>query len=248
MMRPNVIILTSGLTGSSVLAGLLARAGYWTGDKTHKKQDYDTHENQELIELNLRIFQEIDYRGDYLVQFSPEAIRRAAGLRNPSCEDACRAFIRKCSAHEPWLWKDPRLWMTVHFWKSLMDLKECKFIVLERNYWQMWISTMLRRQIVTYRRSRRYEQDIKDSAVQFLKDHGLDYLSLRYEDLIVHPSETIGSLNNFLGANLTIDELKQVYHKPLYKTPVSSFREHVKAFLIYAKNYSSRLDIAAEGR
>ena len=247
-MRANVIILTSGLTGSSVLAGLLARAGYWTGDETHKKEDYETHENLDLIALDRRIFREADYRGDYMLQFSPEAIRRIAGLRSGPCEEACRAFVEKCMAHEPWLWKDPRLWMTIHFWKNVMDLGGCKFIVLERNYRQMWISTTLRRQIVTYRRSRQYEQHVKDSAVEFLKAHGLNYSSLRYEDLIVHPSETIARLNDFLGANLTVNDLKEVYRKPLYKAPVSSFRESVKALLIYAKNYSSRLDIAPEGR
>jgi hypothetical protein len=47
-MRKNVIILTSGLSGSSVLAGLIANAGYWVGDETFKKDDYDTFENREL--------------------------------------------------------------------------------------------------------------------------------------------------------------------------------------------------------
>jgi hypothetical protein len=245
-MRSNVIILTSGLTGSSVLAGLLSRAGYWTGDSTHKKKDYDTYENQELIELNLRIFQEAEYHGDYLVQFSPEAIARIESLRDRSSDDAYRGFIEKCKSHSPWLWKDPRLWMTIHFWKSVVNLQDCKFIVLERNYRQMWISTTLRRQIVTYRRSRQYEQHVKDSAIRFLNDHHLNYLRVRYEDLIVHPSETVAALNSYLDTNLTIEDLKHVYHKPLYKTPASSLRDFVKALLIYVKNYSERLDVATE--
>ncbi len=53
-MKRNVIILTSGLTGSSVLSGLISRGGFWTGD-THKKEDYDTYENKRLIELNLSL-------------------------------------------------------------------------------------------------------------------------------------------------------------------------------------------------
>jgi hypothetical protein len=50
----NVIVLTSGLSGSSVLTSLVAKAGYWTGE-THKKHDYDTYENTELLDLNLKI-------------------------------------------------------------------------------------------------------------------------------------------------------------------------------------------------
>ena len=46
LSRPdNVIILTGGLTGSSVLAGVLAAAGYWSGEDTFKKRDYNTYEN-----------------------------------------------------------------------------------------------------------------------------------------------------------------------------------------------------------
>ena len=127
-MKQNVIILTSGLTGSSVLAGLgSTRAGYWTGDSTHKKKDYDTYENEELIELNLQIFKEAGYRGDYLTQFSPEGIVQIGSLFHKSCNDAYRAFIDKCNQHRPWIWKDPRLgWMTIHFWRNVVDLHDCK--------------------------------------------------------------------------------------------------------------------------
>src|SRR5215472_209946 len=73
-VEPNVIILTSGLSGSSVLTALICRAGYWSGDRTHKKPHYDTFENERLIELDCRIIAEAGYRGNYLLEFSPEAI------------------------------------------------------------------------------------------------------------------------------------------------------------------------------
>src|ERR1700686_3366711 len=75
-MKHNVIILTSGLTGSSVLTGLIARAGYWPGDRTHKKKEFDTYENEELIDLNRRIFEQANYHGNYLMDFSPGVLAR----------------------------------------------------------------------------------------------------------------------------------------------------------------------------
>ena len=45
---------------------------------TFKKHDYDTYENQELIELNNRLFREAGYKGNYLVEFSPEAMKAVA--------------------------------------------------------------------------------------------------------------------------------------------------------------------------
>lgn len=239
-MKSNVIILTSGLTGSSVLTALISRAGYWTGENTHKKPKYDTFENEELISLNLKIFEQGDYHGDYLNQFSPEAISRISTLSQHVDLAPYRLFLEKCNQHSPWVWKDPRLWLTIRFWKDLLDLKQCKFIVLSRGARQMWFSTLLRRQIVSYRDSKNFEQGVKQSAIEFLESNKLPYLRVQYEDLILQPAETIQQLNRYLETSLTVDDLKGVYHKPLYKSPNSSLPEALKALLIYAKNYSSR--------
>ena len=244
-MRKNVIILTSGLSGSSILTGLIARAGYWTGDETFRKVEYNTNENQELIDLNLKLFAEAGYKGNYLLEFSPAAMNAIAALAGKTGLDPYRSFIAKCDAHRPWIWKDPRLWLTIRFWKNLLDLDQCTFILLTRGVMQSWISSTLRRQITTYRYSKQYEQNIKQSAVDFLKENGLPYLSLSYEELIQRPAETIERLNRHLGSDLTIEDLGKVYHKPLYKNPRNSFVKHIKAVLIYLKNYSERLDNAA---
>jgi len=242
-MKPNVIILTSGLTGSSVLTGLISQAGYWTGDKTIKKKDYDTFENAELVDLNLRIFKEANYKGNYLTNFSPEALARINSLAKTVDSSVYSAFVEKCNQHGPWVWKDPRLWMTIHFWKDILNLNECKFLVLTRNFRQLWVSTILRRQIVSYRGSQAYEQHVTDSAIGFLKRNQLSYLPVRYEDLVVRPAPTIAKLNAYLGTDLTIDNLKNIYSKPLYKLPASSPADFMKALLIYLKNYPQRVDL-----
>src|SRR5262249_53751564 len=80
IMKKNIIILTSGLSGSSLLTGFIARGGYWTGDTTFSKHDYDTFENQELIDLNKKLFQEAEFTGNYAFEFSAEAMERITGL------------------------------------------------------------------------------------------------------------------------------------------------------------------------
>ncbi len=247
-MRQNVIILTSGLSGSSVLTGLIARAGYWTGDKTFRKQQYETFENQELIDLNLRLFQEAGYQGNYLVEFSPEAMRNIASLYPRAESSIYRSFVQKCDEHRPWIWKDPRLWLTIRFWKNFLELDQCRFILLTRGLMQSWISSTLRRQITSYRYSRNYETRIKESAVHFLEENRLPYLHLEYEGLIAQPATAIDRLNQFLDTQLTVNDLSSIYTGPLYKVPRNSLSKHVKALLIYLKNYSSRLDIATEAK
>jgi hypothetical protein len=240
-MKRNVIILTSGLSGSSVLTGLIARAGYWTGD-THKKSDYDTFENKELIQLNLSLFERAAFTGNYLVEFSPEAVDRIAGL-NPTQAEDYSSFVASCERHRPWVWKDPRLWMTIRFWARLLDLEDCRFILLTRSFTQGWLSQILRRQIVGYQYSRIYEARVQRSILEFFAQYHVPYLQLRYEDLILRPAVTIQQLNRSLETELTVADLEQVYHKPLYKSPRTSWKNHLKALAIYAKNYSERVDL-----
>ena len=64
----NVIILTTGISGSSVITGLLAKSGLWTGDETIFKDNitgtYETYGNKKLVELNESLFKEAGLRYD----------------------------------------------------------------------------------------------------------------------------------------------------------------------------------------
>lgn len=146
------------------------------------------------------------------------------------------------------MWKDPRLWLTIHFWKHLLNLDECQFIVLTRDLMHAWVSVTLRRNIISYHSFKQYEQAVKDSIIGFLDSNKLPYLHVTYEELITRPEETISQMNTYLEANLKVEDLKAVYHKPLYKTPRSSAVNYVKAALIYIKNYSGRVDLVVKDR
>ena len=241
----NTIILTSGLTGSSVVTGLIARAGYWTGDRTHKKKDYDTFENEELIQLNLALFQHANVQSNYQTNFSQQAIDRIASLSREIDPEPYRAFMRKCESHRPWVWKDPRLWMTIRFWRQVVDLQSCSFVLLTRDHFQCWISSTSRRIIQSYRHTQAYELGIQDSIAGFLEESRLPYVHITYEGLIAKPDQNIARLNRFLGANMTVQDLASVYRGQLYRRPVSSAPGVAKAVLIYLKNYHERADAKA---
>ena len=99
-MKPNVIILTSGLSGSSVLTGLICRAGYWSGDLTHKKPQYDTFENERLIELNRQIQTDAGYNGNYLMEFSQKAIAQIEAYSCSADHRPYRELVEPCVALE----------------------------------------------------------------------------------------------------------------------------------------------------
>jgi hypothetical protein len=238
-LQPNVIVLTSGLTGSSVLTGLVARAGYWTG-RTHKKE-YDTFENQELIHANRHIVEAAGYCGNYLTEFSPQAIRQVSDSYKHVDLTPYREFVAKCNQHRPWVWKDPRLWLTIRFWLPLLDPSRSRFLILTRDIKQTWLSTTLRRQIRPFCEFKRYEEAIARSAEDFCKENSLRYLHCRYDRLIGEPNLAIDELNRFLSTNLTVEDLQMIYTKPLFRSPRASLADQLKAYLIYMKNYHERV-------
>jgi hypothetical protein len=239
---PNVIILTSGLSGSSVLAGLISRQGYWTGVDTFKKE-YDTFENVELIRLNKQLMAEVGYTGRYEMEFHQKTLDLIGAL-DPAANGApYRNFLKECDQHGPWIWKDPRLWLTIRYWGRLIDWSRCRVILLTRDFRHSWVSMTLRRSIRSYSGMKRYETSIERTLTQFVEARGIDALRLRYEDLIAAPEKAIERLNRHIGSTLTVDDLRAIYRGELYRAPRNSLRDFITAMLIYAKNRPQRWDL-----
>jgi hypothetical protein len=237
-MRNNVVILAVGLSGSSVLTGLISRAGYSLGDSTVEKPDYNTFENLELVRLNKRLLEMIDATR-FTLEYRPEFIEKMQALYGRIDDTQFRAFITHCDARQPWVWKDPRLTVTMHFWKHLLDLSRIKFIVNDRELMQAWISWNIRREIQSFEYAKRYTEQVVGAMRQFLQEHGLQHIHVRYEDLICQPESTLGRINQFIGSGLTLDDLSRVYRGPLRKK-THGIVNFAKAGLIYLKNYEER--------
>jgi hypothetical protein len=238
-MKKNVIVLTHGWTGSSLFAALLARAGYWLGDETMQKTDYDTFENLALVNLNKHLIDTLACDIDHEHRFAFDdvlAIERAAATHDPA---PLRDFVSRCSSHGPWLWKDPRLTWTIRVWGNVLDLERTAFLVLTRDDVQAWISTNRRRHIQSMQFTRHYNHGITRANVRFLDDRRLPYLATSLEDLVLAPEPTLARLNAFFELNLSMDDLKAVCKLPLGRKS-QDWRAWVVASLIYVKNHGQR--------
>ncbi|MFV0277718.1 MAG: sulfotransferase [Parahaliea sp.] len=238
-MKRNVIILTHGWTGSSVFTALLTQAGYWTGDKTHLKPDYNTYENTELVKLNKQMMNELGYQGDHEHEFNYGEIKRIAQVAETADLSVYRNFVERCQDNKPWIWKDPRLTWTIRVWAKLLPLEEIAFIILTRDDEQAWISSNLRRHIQSRRFTREYNRGITGSLEDFLTAKHCDYLSYRFEDLLLSPEKTLGELNSFLDVELSMEDLHRVNKGPLYRK-TRDWKDMLKASAIYLKNYRER--------
>jgi len=238
--------MTAGLAGSSVLTGLVARSGYWTGLETFKKLDYDTYENERLTQLNQQLLKLVGFEDDYAEIFPgwvSDAIDRKIDKidATPFVE-----FVSECHRNNPWIWKDPRLNLTMPAWARWLDLDSIRFLMITREQTQSWISSTLRRQIQTYSYHAAYNDRVKRAIHAFFDKHSLEHLPIVYEDLVVKPEQTLKQLNQFLETRLTLNDLEQIYSRTLYKRQHGP-RSLVKALLIYLKNYHERrfLDYAS---
>lgn len=236
----NVIILTGGLTGSSALAGLLTAAGYWSGDDTFKKSDYNTYENSDLIRLNRQLMKRVGVGEEYTTVFQPQAIRDIEALAGVGSDGECKDFLARCDGQAPWVWKDPRLWLTIRYWHALVDWRRVRVLLLSRDPMQAWISTIQRRQIQSYRYLCRYNEAIQVSLRGFLESNRIRFLPVQYEDLVISPDQELARIGRFLGRTLSLTHLTATYTGPLHRSP-KGWRDGIEAGLIYLKNYRERI-------
>jgi hypothetical protein len=237
--RKNVIILTSGLTGSSVVTGVLKDAGFWVGPETARKPGYDTFENCDLIALNERLVEEAGYPvpSDQLLRSeqTDDLVKRLGGI-NP---ESYQQFVRECDLHSPWVWKDPRLRLTMPFWVRLLDPDRINILIIDRECPQAWVSHILRRHIQTPRYYEKYVDGVQSSLLHFVKEFRLNYMEIVYENLLLEPEQTLQELNNFIGTEISMQNLHRIYHGPLYRRGHGTV-DYLHAALIYLKNYASR--------
>jgi hypothetical protein len=239
-MKHDVIILTAGLTGSSVVAGLLKQAGYWVGEATAKKPEYDTFENTALVALNDRLLQAVghDERFDRVFRRGQiDDVGRAAARVDLA---PYRQFIAECVRHEPWVWKDPRLWLTIRVWAPLLDRERLRIVVVSRQHSQAWISHILRRQIQTPGYCRDYMEGVRAALLEFIAEYKLPHIEIVYEDILFKPEQVIEKLGDFLETDIAMSDLQKFYRGPLYRRK-HGVGDFLRAIMIYLKNYPHRL-------
>ena len=232
-MKSNIIILTTGSSGSSVLAGIIATQGYWLGDET-KKLKFDTFENAELVDLNMEILAASGFSRRDCNDLPPPSIDAIKQLITRIDLKPFNNFIEKCSRHQPWLWKDPRLSFTIHFWAQIMKNSSCKYILMDRDPFQSYAGLILSRKVpMSFTEQSRINQNYLESIKSFFSQYkDLTCFQCKFEDLILDPVNLLDRLNNFLGTKINMRDVKSVYHAKLYRTRYSKL-DFLKAQMIY---------------
>ncbi len=232
-MKDNVIILTTGSSGSSVLAGIINTQGYWAGDTT-KKLSFDTFENTELVDLDIEILEASGFKREDCNDLPPPSIQKIKKLVDSIDLKPFKQFIEKCDQHRPWLWKDPRLSFTIHFWAEVMNADSCKYILMDRDPHQSYAGLILNRKVpMNFAEQSQINNNYIESSEEFLRGRKLPYFQCTFEDLILKPENLLQELNRFLNVNIELSHVKSVYRGKLYQWRYSKL-DFLRARLIYA--------------
>jgi hypothetical protein len=235
----SIIILTHGWTGSSVFSALFGRAGYWLGDETVRKTDYDTYENSELVALNRQILQQLAPGLDHEHRFNPHDIAWIDHAAESLDLGPYRDFVVRCSLQGPWIWKDPRLTWTIRVWARVLDLGWTAFLVLTRDDMQAWISANARRHVQSWGFTRQYNHGISASNRRFVEQKRLELLAVSFENLLLEPEVTLARLNQHFGLSLRMSDLHAVCREPLYRSS-RGLLDFGEATLVFLKNFAER--------
>jgi hypothetical protein len=239
----NIFVLTTGLSGSSVATGLIAKAGYWVGERTEFKSNstghYETFENSHFVELNNRLVKLSGIKFDNKFWYQPDLSQRFAKLADEIDLHDYKDFVSKCANHQPWVLKDPKLWVTLDFWLKLFSTQDISCVVIRRSSENLWLSQALKRIIYDFKFLQQSEAQAHKKMIRQLQDCGINYTNILFESLIDKPEACLLDLNNVLKINLTMTDWRNVY-QPVSKSK-ASFGQWVKARLIYLKNYTERI-------
>ena len=238
----NVIILTTGISGSSVITGFLAKSGLWTGDDTVFKDNvtgkYETYENTKLVNLNDSLIKEAGANFEGKARYDATARGKFNELYEKIDATKYNKFIEECNDHSPWIWKDPRLFVTIGFWRNCLNLSNIKVIVLHRNSYELWKSQAIKRIIYSYSYLKKSEDKTRNELISYLESNNFSFISLEYDQFTRGPATSISKLNEFIGANLKKENWDEIYRST---STFSQYKRTLLAFLIYIKNYKSRI-------
>jgi hypothetical protein len=238
----NVIILTTGISGSSAITGFLARSGFWTGDETVFKNNitgtYETYENKRLVDLNDELFEASKTKFTHKIYYDANTRDLFNNIFSEIDTAKYKDFIEECNSHSPWVWKDPKLYLTIGFWKNLLDLSNTRVIVLHRNTYELWKSQAAKRIIYSYRYLKNAEQKSRHGLLQYLEMNNIPFISLEYDQFTRDPVKAQKRLSEFIETDLKIENWYEVYQQT---SKLSGLIRTVLAYLIYIKNYGTRI-------
>ena len=217
-MARNVIVVGMPRSGTSMVAGIFGRHGYFAATEgSGELRPGDEHnpggywEAESLIEANVRLFEAIGYRHHNTWLFDPidEGAERAIAAAKPPREN--RELLDSYEAKAPWVWKDPRLCYALGGWRSLIDWDTTRVLLIRRSAEAIYHS---------FRRLewRDKSDEAREDVLRRVADHvaaadwtiqefDIPHIALDYEDFQRAPEEIARQIATAFDIPMTVEGL-----------------------------------------
>jgi hypothetical protein len=238
-LSKNVVVVGMPRSGTSLVAGIFGRKGYFAADDPDAElRTGDQHnpggywEAETLTRMNAQLFAAAGYAEDTTWLGAPISSEAAARIAEVAPLPEHRDLVARYEAHTPWLWKDPRLCYTLAYWWPLLPPDRTRVLLTRRDpdaIWRSFVRLHWREATPEARADvlRRIEDHL-GAADDAIARHGIPHLEVRYEDFAADPTSMAGRLSSFLDIDLRPEELSfspKLDHSRL-RGRVATFVEH----------------------
>jgi hypothetical protein len=217
-MSKNVLVVGAPRSGTSLTSAIFARKGYYVGGAARAAvqhgDDYNPFgyfEADDVIERNVALFRRVgyDFHNTWLFEpMSDDAIRRLAA-QPPDVAD--QELIAHYDTRAPWLWKDPRLSLTLSYWAKVIDWQSCVVVLILRDpedvYWSFrrkgWCAAGESARHAAIARIRQHMETAQSTVDRLQMPH----IAIDYRDFKDRPGFLAEQLSALAGLQLSPDDL-----------------------------------------
>ena len=217
-MAKNALILGAPRSGTSLTSAIFARQGYYVGGAARpaisQGDDYNPYgyfEADDLIERNVECFRRVAYscHNSWLFDEISAESQQLIGRLQPELRD--QQLLDDYNCRSPWLWKDPRMCITLPYWAQLLNWHRVGVVFVERSaddvVWSFhrkgWCGGSKAERQATLARIHQHT----DAAKAALHKFRIPHLSVRYEDFSVRPEQLANQINECFDLNLSAADL-----------------------------------------
>lgn len=187
-----LVVLGMHRSGTSVVSGVLERLGLFLGRPDQVLHSDDANptgywERLDVLNINQRL---MGRRFSDAYQVGPLALGAFGGAREPDLSRAARAVVAELDAQGAWLMKDPRMCLTLPFWRPLLTAPAC--LIVTRHPLEIAQSLATRDRLPLPYGIALWER----YCVEALRNSaGMPRIIVRYRDLMTRPAETVSRLH-----------------------------------------------------
>lgn len=214
----NVLVVGVPRSGTSLTSAVFSRKGYhvgWiekdTGRLGDEANPFGYFEADDVIAKNVEIFQRIGYSEDNTwlrTMITEEQIRQIDALE-PSQEH--KEFLRQYDTHAPWIWKDPRLTLTLPYWWKILDARTTGVILVRRDPEECYQSFI---RCGWYQPGEQARQEVLhrievhwNAALRAIEKYEIPHIIIHYDEYLNKPESVARKISEFCGLSLEVNDL-----------------------------------------